>query len=359
MAGASLLALLDDIASILDDVSVLTKVAAKKTAGVLGDDLALNAQQVSGVNAQHELPVVFAVFKGSAINKLILVPAALAISAFAPWLVTPLLMIGGLYLCYEGVEKLAHKFLHGGHGTAGDHPAPGTAAGHAADAPSASAVSELAADDDPIVAARAAHLEASRRAVTSSAGPLGAPEKDKIKGAVRTDFILSAEIIAITLGTVSGEPLMTQLAVLVGISAIMTIGVYGLVAGIVKLDDAGLHLSRRPGAGTMARWVRKSGFGILTMAPYLMKTLSIVGTAAMFLVGGGILTHGIASAHHWIQGATEGAAAIPGVGVLLGALTPMLLNALAGIVAGGVALLVVTLATRTFAAARGGKTGAA
>jgi len=351
MAGASLLALLDDIASVLDDVSVLTKVAAKKTAGVLGDDLALNAQQVSGVNAHHELPVVWAVFKGSTLNKCILVPAALAISAFAPWLVTPLLMVGGLYLCYEGVEKLAHKFLHGGHDEAG-HEAV------AADRSGAHPSTGLAADD-PRVAARAAHLQASRATVTSPAGPLGAPEKEKIKGAVRTDFILSAEIIAITLGTVAGKPLLTQLTVLAGIAAIMTVGVYGLVAGIVKLDDAGLYLSRRPGTGAMARWARKSGFGILAMAPYLMKTLSVVGTAAMFLVGGGILTHGFATAHHWIEDAAEGAGGIPGVGAVLGALTPMLLNAIAGIAAGAVALLVATLVARTFGAARGSKAGAA
>ncbi len=350
MAGASLLALLDDIASVLDDVSVLTKVAAKKTAGVLGDDLALNAQQVSGVNAHHELPVVWAVFKGSAINKCILVPAALAISALAPWLVTPLLMVGGLYLCYEGVEKLAHKFLHrDGHDAVG-HPPAGVASS------GGSPPSDAAADKRRATAS-AAHLASTQR--TPPGGPIGAPEKEKIKGAVRTDFILSAEIIAITLGTVSGQPLVTQLVVLAGIAAIMTIGVYGLVAGIVKLDDAGLYLSRRPGSGVLASWVRKSGFGILTMAPYLMKTLSIVGTAAMFLVGGGILTHGIATAHHWVEDAAEGAAAIPGVGAVLGALTPMLLNALAGIVAGVIALLAVTLVTRAVGAARSGKAGAA
>jgi predicted DNA repair protein MutK len=346
MAGGSLLALLDDIASVLDDVSVLTKVAAKKTAGVLGDDLALNAQQVSGVNAHHELPVVWAVFKGSAINKCILVPAALAISAFAPWLVTPLLMLGGLYLCYEGVEKLAHKFLHrDGHA----HPQKvgGAAASHAP--------ADAAIDEERRAAASAAHLAGTQRSATSP-GPIGAPEKDKIKGAIRTDFILSAEIIAITLGTVAGQPLPTQLTVMAGIAAIMTFGVYGLVAGIVKLDDAGLYLSRKPGSGTMASLARRSGFGILAMAPYLMKTLSIVGTAAMFLVGGGILTHGIATAHHWIEDAAEDAAAIPGVGAVLGALTPMLLNALAGIVAGAIALLAVTLVTRAVTAARGRRT---
>ena len=360
MAGASLLALLDDIASVLDDVSVLTKVAAKKTAGVLGDDLALNAQQVSGVNADHELPVVWAVFKGSAVNKFILVPAALAISAFVPWLVTPLLMLGGVYLCYEGVEKLAHKFLHGADEAKGHHaspadgnqPADATGATGSTGATGATGPGSLMAGGDSRVAVAATRLEASRQAATSPAGPLGAREKEKIKGAVRTDFILSAEIIAITLGTVAGKPFVTKLIVLSGIAAIMTIGVYGLVAGIVKLDDAGLHLSRRPGSGAMAQFARKAGFGILAMAPYLMKVLSILGTAAMFLVGGGILTHGIATAHHWIEDAAEGAAGIPGVGVVLGALTPMLLNALAGIAAGAIALLVVTLATKAIGAMR-------
>ena len=331
MAGASLLMLLDDIASVLDDVSVLTKVAARKTAGVLGDDLALNAQQVSGVNARHELPVVWAVFKGSSVNKCILVPAALAISAFAPWLVTPLLMLGGLYLCYEGVEKLAHKWLHPGDAT------------HGAD--------RL----DREVAERIAHLEATRQAVSGDAGVLGPAEKQKIKGAVRTDFILSAEIIAITLGTVAGQPFLTQLTVMVGIAAIMTIGVYGLVAGIVKLDDAGLYLSERRGSGAMAGLIRKLGFGILSAAPYLMKGLSIVGTAAMFLVGGGILTHGVGAAHHWIEGAADEAAALPAVGALLGALTPMLLNAVAGIAAGALALLAVLLARKLIGRVRGRK----
>jgi hypothetical protein len=256
-------------------------------------------------------------------------------------------MLGGLYLCYEGVEKLAHKFLHRNEHGAKGHPAAGAAGGGDGRA-------DAAADDDRRAAVSAAHLAASQRTATAP-GPIGAPEKDKIKGAVRTDFILSAEIIAITLGTVSGQPLVTQLSVLAGIAAIMTVGVYGLVAGIVKLDDAGLHLSRRPGSGTVASLVRKSGFGILTMAPYLMKTLSVVGTAAMFLVGGGILTHGIATAHHWIEDAAEGAAAVPGIGAVLGPLTPMVLNALAGIVAGVVALLAVTLVTRAVTAARGAK----
>lgn len=295
MAGASLLALIDDIASVLDDVSVLTKVAAKKTAGVLGDDLALNAQQVAGVKADRELPVVWAVAMGSVRNKLILVPAALAISAFVPAAVTPLLMIGGLFLCYEGVEKLAHKFLHG-------------------------------ADED--AAHRAEHL----KALADEQIDLVALEKEKVKGAIRTDFILSAEIIAITLGTVADAPFGTQVAVLAGIAAIMTVGVYGLVAGIVKLDDAGLYLSR-----TASGAARALGRGILALAPWLMKALSVAGTAAMFLVGGGILTHGFGFLHHAIEALTARA------GSVLGAVTPLLADAVVGIVAGALVLAAVTL----------------
>jgi len=254
---SSLLTLLDDIASVLDDVSVLTKVATQKTAGVLGDDLALNAEQVAGVRADRELPVVWAVAKGSLLNKTILVPAALAISAGAPWAVTPLLMVGGAYLCYEGFEKLAQKLLPG----------------------------------------RAKHDE--RRAA-----PLdpAAAEQAKIKGAVRTDFVLSAEIIVITLGTVAGVPFSVRVAVLVGIALLMTVGVYGLVAGIVKLDDAGLYLSRRRGNAVAARIQRAIGASILGAAPLLMKGLGIAGTAAMFLVGGGILVHGVPALHALIKG---------------------------------------------------------
>jgi predicted DNA repair protein MutK len=297
MAGSSLIALIDDIASILDDVAVLTKVATKKTAGVLGDDLALNAQQVAGVAADRELPVVWAVAKGSAINKAILVPAALAISAFAPWAVTPLLMLGGAFLCYEGFEKLAHKFLH-------------------------------SAEEDE------AHRAELTKAVTDNSVDLVALEKTKIKGAVRTDFILSAEIIAITLGTVAGTPFGTQVAVLAGIAVIMTIGVYGLVAGIVKLDDLGLYLSRKSGAAASI------GRGILWLAPYLMKGLSIAGTAAMFLVGGGILTHGIGPLHHWIESLAAGA------GPVFGAVLPLLADAVTGIVAGALVLGGVMLVKR-------------
>ena len=293
MAGSSLLVLLDDIAAVLDDVALMTKMAAKKTAGVLGDDLALNAQQVSGVRAEREIPVVWAVAKGSFINKLILVPMALLISAFVPWAVTPLLMLGGAFLCFEGFEKLAHKFLHS------------------------------KAEDQ-------AEHEQLTKAVADPATDLVAFEKDKIKGAVRTDFILSAEIIAITLGTVAAAPLMQQVVVLSGIAIVMTIGVYGLVAGIVKLDDLGLWLSQKP--GQMARSV---GGAILRAAPYMMKSLSVIGTAAMFMVGGGILTHGVPVVHHWIETVSQSTGAVAW-------LMPTLLNAVAGIIAGAVVLVLVS-----------------
>jgi predicted DNA repair protein MutK len=293
MAASSLLALIDDIATVLDDVAVLTKVATKKTAGVLGDDLALNAQQVAGVRAERELPVVWAVAKGSMVNKAILVPAALAISALAPWLITPLLIVGGLFLCFEGVEKLAHKLL----------------------------VSR--ADDD-------AHHAELTQALADPNADMAAIERDKIKGAVRTDFILSAEIIVIALGTVAGRPLGTQVAVLVGIALLMTVGVYGLVAGIVKLDDLGLHLSRLGGA------LAALGRGILRAAPWLMKGLSIAGTAAMFLVGGGILVHGVPALHHLVEAGTQR------VGATLQPLVELLGNALTGIAAGALALALVS-----------------
>ncbi|MFY0568440.1 DUF808 domain-containing protein [Archangium lansingense] len=317
MAGSSLLALIDDIATILDDVSVMTKVAAKKTAGVLGDDLALNAEQVSGVNADRELPVVWAVAKGSAVNKAILVPAALAISALVPWAVTPLLMIGGLYLCYEGVEKLAHKFLHS------------------------------KAEDD-------AHHAELTQALADPTVDLVALEKDKIKGAVRTDFILSAEIIVISLGVIATAPFMTQVMALVGVSLLMTVGVYGLVAGIVKLDDAGLFLSRRTGNGGWAKFQRGLGWGLLKGAPYLMKGLSVAGTAAMFLVGGGIIAHGIAPLHHVTEDLAHRAGEVPGVGGLLNALTSPLANAVVGIVAGALALLAVLAAQRVLSRGKAG-----
>jgi predicted DNA repair protein MutK len=304
MAAGSLLALIDDIASILDDVAVMGKVAAKKTAGVLGDDLALNAQQVSGVNADRELPVVWAVAKGSLRNKAILVPAALAIGAFAPWGVTPLLMLGGAYLCFEGFEKLAHKYLHD------------------------------PADD-------AAHRAELKKACADSAVDIVAQEKDKIKGAITTDFILSAEIIVIALGSVTDAPFVQQVTVVAGIAVVMTIGVYGLVAGIVKLDDAGLYLSRRSSAVAQA-----IGRMLLAGAPLLMKTLSVVGTAAMFMVGGSIIGHGIPALHHFTENATEIAGTVGGIGPVLVAITPTLIDAVIGLVTGAVVLLGVTLAKK-------------
>ena len=308
--ASSLLALIDDIATVLDDVALLTKVAAKKTAGVLGDDLALNAQQVSGVNADRELPVVWAVAKGSAMNKAILVPAALVISAFAPWAVTPLLMVGGLFLCYEGFEKLAHKFLHD------------------------------AADD----AARQAEV---LQALSKTAVDLVAFEKDKIKGAVRTDFILSGEIIVITLGTVQDSPFITQLTVLVGIAVAMTIGVYGVVAGIVKLDDLGLWLTKRPGSGARAALQHRVGAAILKAAPWLMRALTVVGTAAMFLVGGGILTHGLAVLHHAIEALAE--RVTDQLGGFVGAVLPTLLDGVVGVVAGALVLVGVSIGRKLLA----------
>ncbi|HJX57117.1 MAG TPA: DUF808 domain-containing protein [Thiobacillus sp.] len=309
MAASSLLALLDDIATILDDVSVMTKVAARKTTGVLGDDLALNAQQVAGVKAERELPVVWAVAKGSFRNKLILVPAALAISALAPWAITPILMLGGAFLCFEGFEKLAHKFLH-------------------------------RQEDD-------AHHAELAQALADPAVDLVALEHDKIRGAVRTDFILSAEIIVITLGTVAAASFGMQVVVLAGIAILMTIGVYGLVAGIVKLDDGGLYLSRQPGDG-FARVQRGLGRGILRAAPVLMKTLSVVGTAAMFLVGGGILVHGIPGTHGLVHAVTHAAETLPAIGGMLAWLTPLFIDALTGIVAGGLILGGVTAGRRLF-----------
>jgi predicted DNA repair protein MutK len=295
--ATSLLALLDDIATVLDDVAVLTKVAAKKTAGVLGDDLALNAQQVAGVDADRELPVVWAVAKGSALNKLILVPVALAISQFAPWAVTPLLMFGGLFLCFEGVEKLAHKFLH--------------------------------KEEEESERAQL------REALLDPSIDLVALEKDKIKGAVRTDFVLSAEIIAITLGAAADAPFMTRLAVLVGISALMTVGVYGFVAGIVKIDDAGLYLNSKTGVQ------RSVGKLLLLGAPILMKTLSVAGTAAMFLVGGGILTHGIPVVHHAIEHVANEAKELPAGGAL-SVVVSSAGDGIFGVIAGAFALGAVT-----------------
>lgn len=301
VAVSNLLALIDDIATVLDDVAVLTKVATRKTAGVLGDDLALNAQQVAGVRADRELPVVWAVAKGSFVNKAILVPAALAISAFAPWAVTPLLMVGGLFLCYEGFEKVAHKFV-------------------------------VARTEDE------AHHARLIQALADADVDMATIERDKIKGAVRTDFVLSAEIVAITLGAVADAAFVTQVVVLVGIAMIMTVGVYGLVAGIVKLDDLGLWLSRRAGASASL------GRGILRTAPWMMKALSIAGTAAMFLVGGGILSHGVTALHHAV-GALAAGFESP-----VANLIEMTANGLVGVLAGALSLALVKVVGRWRAA---------
>jgi predicted DNA repair protein MutK len=305
MAGASLLALLDDIATILDDVSVLTKVATKKTAGVLGDDLALNAQQVAGLKANRELPVVWAVAKGSVINKAILIPAALAISAIAPWAIVPLLMAGGLFLCYEGFEKIWHRLMHR--------------------------------------KAEQEHRQELREALVDPAVDLRELEKDKIKGAVRTDFILSAEIIVITLGTVAAATFGVRVGVLVGIGVLMTVGVYGLVAGIVKLDDAGLYLSQRAGNGVVPTLLRGLGRGIVTFAPWLMKLLAIAGTAAMFLVGGGILAHGIPLIEHFVKSFSARSESGYTVEAVIAVMTPVATNMVVGIIAGALALGVVAL----------------
>ena len=301
MAGGSLLALLDDITTILDDVSLLTKVAAQKTAGVLGDDLALNAEQVAGVQAERELPVVWAVAKGSFINKLILVPAALAISAVVPWLITPLLMLGGAYLCYEGFEKIAHNLLHSDAQT------------HAEQEELVEAAHDLDVD-------------------------MVAFEQEKIKGAIRTDFVLSAEIIVIALGTVKDASFTMQMIVVATVAIVMTFGVYGLVAGIVKLDDLGFHLLKDKQASALRQAV---GRGLLAFAPWLMKALSVVGTAAMFLVGGGILLHGIPHSHDFLHAAELFVQQVGWLGGVLAAITPTLLSAVFGVIAGGVVLAVM------------------
>ncbi|MFU0872170.1 DUF808 family protein [Kluyvera sichuanensis] len=297
MAGSSLLTLLDDIATLLDDISMMGKLAAKKTAGVLGDDLSLNAQQVSGVRANRELPVVWSVAKGSLLNKVILVPLALLISAFIPWAVTPLLMIGGAYLCFEGVEKVLHTLHERKH-----------------------------KGDD---AARQQRLEAIAQQDPALY------ERDKVKGAIRTDFILSAEIVAITLGIVAEAPLLNQVLILSGIAILVTIGVYGLVGVIVKLDDMGYWLVEKRNA--LAQGVGK---GLLVVAPWLMKTLSVVGTLAMFLVGGGIVVHGVAPVHHAIEAFAAQQAA------WLAALVPVLANLVLGFIIGAVVLAAVNLVSR-------------
>lgn len=297
MAGSSLLLLIDDIAAVLDDVSLMTKVAAKKTAGVLGDDLAVNAEKVTGVSADRELPVVWAVAKGSFRNKLILVPAALLVSFVAPWLITPVLIMGGLYLCFEGFEKIAHKFLHG---------------------------AEEEAEHEELIE----HLSDPNVDLVEY-------EKKKIKGAVRTDFILSLEIIVLTLGIVADSGFVTQVLVVSGIALIMTVGVYGLVAGIVKLDDAGLYLNQTEGEGAWAGFRRWFGARLISFAPWLMKALGVIGTVAMFMVGGGILVHGIhplgAAIAHFTQS----------LGPVLAGITPSLAGIAVGMIAGAIVVAVV------------------
>ena len=302
MAAGSLLALLDDIATILDDVSVMTQVAAKKTAGVLGDDLALNAQQVSGVHAERELPVVWAVAKGSFLNKLILVPSALAISYFAPWIITPLLMVGGAYLCFEGFEKVAHKLLMSKHDNIEQHT---------------------------ILA----------NAITNAKEDLVVLEKEKIKGAIRTDFILSAEIIVIALGTVATASFSQQASVVTIVAIVMTVGVYGLVACIVKLDDLGLYLMLKKGKSVYGQIQRKLGKYLLAFAPKLMRTLSVVGTLAMFMVGGSIIGHGIPAIHHWSESMTE---LLPVVAFI----ASIVVDALVGLIVGAACLSLMTLTNK-------------
>lgn len=311
MPGASLLTLLDDIATVLDDVALMTKVAAKKTAGVLGDDLALNAEQVSGVRAERELPVVWAVAKGSFKNKVILVPVALLLSAIAPWAIMPLLMVGGAYLCFEGFEKLAHKFLH----------------------------SE--AEDE-------AHHTELVHALTHEEVDMVQFEKDKIKGAITTDFVLSGEIIIITLGTVAQAPFSTQIAVLAGISLLMTVGVYGFVALIVKLDDMGFYLQRNQEQSWLRSLQRRIGDGLVAFAPRLMKALTVIGTAAMFLVGGGILSHGVHAISEFSHSIAQAAGSVPAIGPVLESILPSIADGLIGVVAGALVLLVVLAVQRLF-----------
>ena len=301
--ASSLLLLLDDIATVLDDVAVMSKMAAKKTAGVLGDDLALNAQQVSGVRAERELPVVWRVAKGSFINKLILVPLALLISVVAPWLINPLLVVGGLFLSYEGVEKIMHTLQH-----------------------------------KKAQTAKEAQLE-----LIQTEQDLAAYETEKIKGAVRTDFILSAEIVVISLGTVAAAGFLTKVTVLSLIAIAMTVGVYGFVALIVKIDDIGLYLTEQA-----ANFKQRIGRGLLAFAPILMKTLSVVGTAAMFLVGGGIINHAIPFVHHFTEDTVEYVQDIPTMGSIVGSLTPMLMNLVVGILAGISVVIVVALVQKVW-----------
>jgi predicted DNA repair protein MutK len=301
MAGASLLTLLDDIAMLLDDVAVLSKVAAKKTAGVLGDDLAVNAEQLSGgIRADRELPVVWAVFKGSMLNKAILVPIALLLSYFLPTLIMPLLMLGGAYLCYEGFEKVWHNFT------------------------------DKAAVEE--------HKEALRKALEDPSINVEEFEKNKIKGAIRTDFILSAEIIIIALGTIADKDITTQISVLTFVAILMTVGVYGLVAGIVKIDDGGLALIKDKSTSFWGKIKRGLGKFMIGFAPKLMKFLAVAGTIAMWLVGGSLITHGVHTMHSFIITASEFMGQTPFIGNILAAITPILIDLIIGFTLG--ALLV-------------------
>lgn len=277
MAAGGLLALLDDIAVLLDDIAVMSKVAATKTAGIVGDDLAVSTQALVGVDPKRELPIVWRVAKGSFKNKFILVPAALFLAAFAEWAITPLLMVGGAFLCYEGAEKLIHAIKPTKEDQ--DHKAEITAAAHV----SADALLEV--------------------------------EKRKIAEAVNTDFILSAEIVAVSLGAVKEMDFAVQAGVLAGIGIGMTVAVYGLVGCIIKFDDLGMYFMRQK-----SRALQKAGAGILKMMPYFMKTLSVVGTIAMFSVGGGIILHGIPAAAHALHD--------------LGTLANILIATAAGVVVG-------------------------
>lgn len=309
MAAGSLLALLDDIATILDDVSLMTQMAAKKTAGVLGDDLALNAQQVAGISAERELPVVWAVAKGSFINKLILVPSALTISYFAHWAINPLLMLGGAYLCFEGFEKIVHKLLH-------------------------------SKQEDT------AHEAELEQAIANPKIDLVQLEKDKIKGAIRTDFILSAEIIVIALGTVATATFNKQATVVSIIAVMMTVGVYGFVAGIVKLDDFGLYLMLKKGKSTFKQILRKIGSWLLAATPYLMRTLTLIGTAAMFIVGGSIIGHGMPFLHHVTEHVANSLRNLPAIGDILAIISPILIDAMVGLIIGAICVGLFEIANK-------------
>lgn len=311
MAGTSLLILIDDITAVLDDVAMMSKTAAQKTTGVLGDDLALNAQQVSGIRAERELPVVWAVTKGSLKNKLILVPSALALSAIAPWSIGPILMAGGAYLCMEGFEKIVHSlFPH----------------------------NEEQENHEKLI-----------EALHTPTVDMETFEKEKIEGAIRTDFILSAEIIVIALGTVAQSSFITQVIVVSGVAFAMTLGVYGIVAAIVKMDDVGLYLMQTAPQGKRGIIKRSVGQGLLSFAPRLMRILAVVGTAAMFLVGGSILLHDSADAHHLIESAVHYLKEMPWIGNVAGFITPFVIEAASGIIAGGIVVGLVSFATSLWA----------